>query len=109
MVAKRPRTESTRPRQPLILRAARALLRWQSAGAPSPLRSAVRRYLSWNRRLLLDPELRYRGAILFLKQLPRVRDPKILDVGSGAAGLAYFLKSPVVGLDVDFASQDFSR
>ena len=100
-----------RQRVSLSIRIARALVRWgppEGTRGRGPLQAAATRYLEWNRQLLLDPQLRYRAAVRLLQRLADLPAPKILDVGSGPAGLAYFLKQPVVGVDVDFALQDLA-
>ena len=60
-------------------------------------------YLSWNRRLLLDPWLRYTPAIKLVRSYFRNGWPRVLDVGCGNVGLAYFSEEEVVGVDLSFA------
>lgn len=87
---------------------ARRLLDWgnpRPSGVRGFLRIRAAAYLSWNRRLLLDPWLRYHPAISVLKRMD-CSVSRILDAGSGGYGLAYFLRRPVVGVDVQFSRGD---
>src|SRR5437773_7794299 len=68
----------------------------------------VRRYLAWNRGLLLDPWLRYHPAMSLLRKSRAAGRLRILDVGSGNAGLAHFLQAPVVSVDVQFSKTEFT-
>lgn len=70
------------------------------------VRILARDYLNWNRRLLLDPWLRYRAVIAILRT--REKMDSVLDVGSGSVGLAYFLQSPAVAADLDFSWSDLA-
>lgn len=77
-------------------------------GMRARLRSWLRGYLEWNRRLILDPWLRYHPV------LPLVRNPwdnseRLLDLGSGSVGLAFFLQRPVVAADPTFSMSDLRR
>lgn len=79
---------------------------WNTLESPGPrswLRRALQGYLKWNRGLLLDPWLRYRPILDLLEKYPVSRPLRILDVGSGNAGLAYFIQKPVVGVDIEFS------
>jgi len=62
---------------------------------------SIRRYLRWNRALLLDPWIRYQPAVHLLGE-GTGRPLQTLDVGSGDTGLSRFLGREVVGVDLDF-------
>ncbi len=90
----------------------RRLLDWGGTGRRGPrsyLRRIARQYLAWNRSLLLDPWLRYSAAIRIIRATFKGSEPSILDVGSGNAGAAYFLRSEVVGIDCEFSREELSR
>lgn len=96
-------------RESRLILALRSLLRWddpQLRGVSGRVRSSLKRYLRWNRRLLLDPWLRYQPAIVALGRSNLAMDACILDVGSGSVGLSYFLRHPVVAVDVEFSKQE---
>ena len=100
------------PQNPRRWSLARAILGWdkpRSPGLRSFLRAGLRRYLTWNRRLLLDPWLRYYPAVSILRGSIPLGRSRILDVGSGSTGLACFLRMPVVAVDVQFSSPDLAR
>lgn len=94
-----------------MIRIGRSLLRWEDPTTPGirgALQRVLRRYLAWNRQLSLDPWLRYSAVVPILRrQFPSGR-VQILDVGSGASGLASALRWPVVSVDVQFP-QGLSR
>ncbi len=95
-------------RDSLILNFARTTLGWDSPrkrGVRALLRARARSYLTWNRSLLLDPWLRYQPVMSVLGETERA-SRRLLDAGSGNAGLAYFLHRPVVGLDIRFSSAE---
>ncbi len=90
----------------------RSILGWDrvgARGARARLRQVIRRYLEWNRGLLLDPWLRYLPAVKMLRDGLAGQPARLLDVGSGAAGLAYFLRQPVVGVDIFFQRAELAR
>ena len=66
------------------------------------LRKTARGYLSWNRSLSLDPWLRYSPVRSILRRSTDLTVGRVLDVGSGTAGLASSLAVPTVALDVAF-------
>ena len=92
-----------------FLPAFRRILRWDN---PEPgrvrgwIRSLLKWYLEWNRKLLLDPWLRYQPVIAILRSSGLASNVRILDVGSGSVGLGYFLRRPVVAADLEFSNQD---
>ena len=99
-------------KRPHTLTIARRLLDWEGTGSGGPRsywRWIARQYLAWNRSLLLDPWLRYSAAIRIIRTAFRGSQPSILDVGSGNAGAAYFLRSRVVGIDCQFSGEELSK
>jgi len=90
---------------PRVVNLARRLLDWENPRNRGPrgfIRAVAKRYLAWNRSLLLDPWLRYLIPVRILRSISE-RTIHILDVGSGNAGLARFLEKEVIGVDVKFS------
>jgi SAM-dependent methyltransferase len=107
------RESASRSRKiPRVVGLARRLLDWENSTSRGPrglIRGIVKSYLTWNRTLLLDPWLRYSIPVRVLRSMFKERTIRILDVGSGNAGLAHFLDKEVVGVDVRFSIQEFVR
>jgi len=100
------------PRQPWGLSLVRDILHWSEPevqGLRGRFVRTLRRYLDWNRQLLLDPWLRYLPVVEILRHSLFRKSPRVLDVGSGAAGLAHFLRRPVTGVDLEFPRAELSR
>ncbi len=76
-----------------------------SRGARAHLKSLLRGYLDWNRRLRLDPWLRYHPVLSIVRKAWDGSET-LLDVGSGSVGLAFFLRHPVVSADLAFSEPD---
>ena len=101
-----------RGEESLLLELVRRIVGWAKPPSPGPrgrIRRIIHVYLCWNRRLLLDPWLRYSPAIKLLRSYFRNGWPRVLDVGSGSAGLAYFSKKEVIGVDRSFVPDDLAR
>ena len=97
---------------PRVVGFARRLLDWGNPGHRGPrgfIRGIAKQYLVWNRALLLDPWLRYSIPVKILRSISEEQTIRILDVGSGSAGLAHFLEKEVVGVDVQFSIPEFVR
>ena len=97
---------------PGMVRFLRGILDWENpsdAGLRARIRAVIRAYLHWNRNLLLDPWMRYHPVVSMLTREHLPTSTKILDVGSGNAGLAFFLQHPVVGVDLKFSGDQRTR
>lgn len=95
-----------------LLFAARRLVGWESPdvrGLRGAFKRAIQRYLDWNRRLLLDPQMRYSAVVRLLERRFLNGTANILDVGSGPTGLAFVLQRPVVSVDIQFDASAIAR
>jgi SAM-dependent methyltransferase len=85
----------------------RRWLRWEETAEPSGRAArAVRRYLRWNNDWHGPHALRYLPVV---RTLRRAGARRILEVGSGDRGVAPFLGTPVVSVDLDFDPEGLRR